>query len=134
MMQMHEENILLLQLVLLYGAGILWVTFPLWWPALKVLRQRDRLPHPATYTLVCALLSSGLVTAVALVVILPVRVAGIYFTQQLIEAGIPFGHLLGAADTAVDALTIPLAVLQLVSTWWVSRALVKRWRSLCGHR
>lgn len=113
------------------GLWLVWITSPLWWPALKVRFQRERLPHAGTFIVVSAALTFGLMSAATLLVVFPVKVANVYFGQQLTEAGIPLGPLLISADTAVTWMLAPLMISLPVTAWWGSRTLAKHWPRLC---
>lgn len=124
---------LLLWLFFEEGLWRVWMSSPLWWPVLKVLLRRDRLPRPATFVVVSAALAYGLIATVSVVVIFPVKVAGLYLTPQFMEAGLPLGPTLTALDSVVTAALLPLALSLPISAWWISRRLAQRWPRLCGE-
>ncbi|HDS0923154.1 TPA: hypothetical protein QDZ10_001628 [Stenotrophomonas maltophilia] len=123
---------LLLWLLFEEGLWRVWMSSPLWWAVLKVLLRRDRLPRPATFVVVSAALAYGVIAAVSVVVIIPVKVAGFYLAPQFMEAGLPLGATLTALDNGVTAALLPLAFSLPISAWWISRRLAQRWPRLCG--
>lgn len=122
----------LMWLLLEEGLWIVWVTAPIWWPALRVLAQRGRMPHPLAYIAVSAALSYGFVAAVLLVVVVPIKVIGIFLVPQLLEAGIAGGGQLQAADRAMTGLMVALLFSVPFSAIFGSRTLTRRWPALCG--
>ena len=123
---------LLLWLLFEEGQWRIWMSSPLWWAVLKVLLRRDRLPRPTTFVVVSAALAYGVIAAVSVVVIIPVKVAGLYLAPQFMEAGLPLGPTLTALDNGVTAALLPLAFSLPISAWWISRRLAQRWPRLCG--
>ncbi len=119
---------------LLFEEGLwwVWITSPLWWPALKVRFRRERLPHPGAFIGVSASLTFGLISAAVLLIVFPIKVANMFLGQQLAEAGIPLGPLLISADTTVTWMLAPLLISLPLSAWWGSRTLAKHWPRLCA--
>jgi hypothetical protein len=114
------------------GLWLAWVLSPLWWPALKVWLQRERLPYRAAFVVVSAAFSFGLMAAATILAIFPIKVANLYLGQQFVEAGIAWGQLLTRADTTVTGMLVPLLISLPVTAWWGSRTLAKHWPRLCG--
>lgn len=114
------------------GLWIAWVTAPIWWPVLRVLAQRGRMPHPLAYIAVSAALGYGFVAAVLLVVVVPFKVIGIFLVPQLLEAGIAGGGQLQAADRAMTGLIVALLFSLPFSAIFGSRTFTRRWPALCG--
>ncbi len=132
-MQLSDDGFnWLMWLLFEQGLWIAWITTPIWWPALRVLIQRGRLPHPLAYIAVCAALGYGFVAAVLLVAVVPVKVIGIFLVPQLLEAGIAGGGQLQAADRAMTGLTVALLFSVPFSAMFGSRTLTRRWPALCG--
>ncbi len=122
----------LMWLLLEEGLWVAWVTAPIWWPVLRVLAQRGRMPHPLAYIAVSAALGYGFVAAVLLVVVVPFKVIGIFLVPQLLEAGIAGGTQLQAADRAMTGLMVALLFSVPFSAIFGSRTLTRRWPALCG--
>ncbi len=122
----------LMWLLLEEGLWVAWVTAPIWWPVLRVLAQRGRMPHPLAYIAVSAALGYGFVAAVLLVVVVPFKVIGIFLVPQLLEAGIAGGTQLQAADRAMTGLMVALLFSVPFSAIFGSRTLPRRWPALCG--
>lgn len=114
------------------GLWIAWISTPIWWPVLRVLIQRGRMPHPLAYIAVCAALGCGFVAAVLLVAVVPVKVIGIFLVPQLLEAGIAGGAQLQAADQEMSFLTAALLFSVPFATIFGTRTLTRRWPALCG--
>ncbi|WNH52388.1 hypothetical protein [Stenotrophomonas oahuensis] len=132
-MQLSDDGFnWLMWLLFEQGLWIVWISTPIWWPALRVLIQRGRLPRPLAYITVCAALGYGFVAAVLLVAVVPVKVIGIYLVPQLLEAGIAGGEQLQAADQEMSFLTAALLFSVPFAAIFGSRTLTRRWPALCG--
>lgn len=132
-MQLSDDEFnWLMWLLFEQGLWIAWISAPLWWPVLRVLAQRGRMPHPLAYIAVSAALGFGFATAVLLVAVVPFKVIGIFLVPQLLEAGIAGGEQLQAADRAMTGLMVALLFSMPFAAIFGSRTLTRRWPALCG--
>ncbi|WP_282296288.1 hypothetical protein [Stenotrophomonas sp. PS02289] len=127
-----DELSVLLWVLFEEGLWIAWITTPIWWPVLRVVMQRGRLPHPLAYIAVAAALGYGFVGAVMLIAFVPLKVTGLFLVPQLLEAGIAAGEPLHAADRAITGLMVPLIISLPFTAIFGSITLNRRWRALCG--
>lgn len=127
-----DEFSVLLWVLFEEGLWIAWIATPIWWPVLRVIMQRGRLPHPLAYIAVAAALGYGFFGAVYLVAILPMQVVANFFVPQMLEAGIAGGVQLHSVSKLMSALALPLLVSLPFSAIFGSITLNRRWRALCG--
>lgn len=77
---------------ILHGLVLLWVSVPLWAPALRACLPWRRLPCAGRFTLTVAALVYGAFAACVALVMLPAEVLAIFIGPQLLEMGSPAGR------------------------------------------
>lgn len=119
---------------ILHGLVLLWVTVPLWAPALRACLPWRRLPCAGRFTLTVAALVYGAFAACVALVMLPAEVLAIFIGPQLLEMGAPGGRWVSAlhADVVVPVFLAFIPALPGV-TWVVMLLLARRWPVICAR-
>lgn len=119
---------------ILQGLVLLWVSVPLWAPALRACLPWRRLPCAGTFTLTVAALVYGAFAACVALVMLPAEVLATYIGPQLLEMGSPAGRWVSAlhADVVVPVFSAFIPALPGV-TWVVMLLLARRWPVICAR-
>jgi len=119
---------------ILDGLVMLWVTVPLWAPALRACLPWRRLPCAGRFTLTVAALVYGAFAACAALVMLPAEMLAIFIGPQLLEMGLPAGRWMSTlhADVVVPVFLAFIPALPGV-TWGVMLLLARRWPVICAR-
>lgn len=119
---------------ILHGLVLLWVSVPLWAPALRACLPWRRLPCAGRFTLTVAALVYGAFAACVALVMLPAEVLAIFIGPQLLEMGSPAGRWVSAlhADVVVPVFSAFIPALPGV-TWGVMLLLARRWPVICAR-
>ncbi len=119
---------------ILQGLVLLWVSVPLWAPALRACLPWRRLPCAGRFTLTVAALVYGAFAACVALVMLPAEVLATYIGPQLLEMGSPAGRWVSAlhADVVVPVFSAFIPALPGV-TWVVMLLLARRWPVICAR-
>ncbi len=122
-----------------HGLELLWVTVPLWAPALRACLPWRRLPWrrlpcAGRFTLTVAALVYGAFAACVALVMLPAEVLATFIGPQLLEMGAPGGRWVSAlhADVVVPVFWAFIPALPGV-TWVVMLVLARRWPVICDR-
>lgn len=119
---------------ILQGLVLLWVTVPLWAPALRACLPWRRLPCAGRFTLTVAALVYGAFAACVALVMLPAEVLAIFIGPQLLEMGSPAGRWVSTlhTDVVVPVFSAFIPALPGV-TWVVMLLLARRWPVICAR-
>lgn len=115
------------------GLMLLWISVPLWAPALRACMPGRRLPCAGRFTLTVAALVYGAFSAWVLLVMTPVEALSTFIGPQLHEMDLPAGRGLIALHAGFVVPVFAAFVPALPSvTWVVMLLLAKRWPSICA--